>query len=90
MTIYSVVKVKSGGATEELGTKITLHLTDVSDMSRDLLKVAPSIVLPVYLAFTSFLLLYHCISLVPGLFVFFPTPLLPLSSQTIHTPGIMN
>uniref|UniRef100_A0A8C7Q0Z9 ZPR1 zinc finger n=1 Tax=Oncorhynchus mykiss TaxID=8022 RepID=A0A8C7Q0Z9_ONCMY len=30
--------VKSGGATEELGTKITLHLTDVSDMSRDLLK----------------------------------------------------
>ncbi|CDQ58347.1 unnamed protein product [Oncorhynchus mykiss] len=31
-------EVKSGGATEELGTKITLHLTDVSDMSRDLLK----------------------------------------------------
>ncbi|KAF5895121.1 zinc finger protein ZPR1 [Clarias magur] len=31
-------EVKSGGATEELGTKITLHLTDPSDMSRDLLK----------------------------------------------------
>ncbi|XP_041742311.1 zinc finger protein ZPR1 isoform X2 [Coregonus clupeaformis] len=31
-------EVKSGGATEELGTKITLHLTDLSDMSRDLLK----------------------------------------------------
>ncbi|XP_038861233.1 zinc finger protein ZPR1-like isoform X2 [Salvelinus namaycush] len=31
-------EVKSGGATEELGTKITLHLTNVSDMSRDLLK----------------------------------------------------
>ncbi|KAJ8385285.1 hypothetical protein AAFF_G00190740 [Aldrovandia affinis] len=31
-------EVKSGGATEELGTKITLHLTDSSDMSRDLLK----------------------------------------------------
>ncbi|KAI2659754.1 Zinc finger protein ZPR1 [Labeo rohita] len=30
--------VKSGGATEELGTRITLHLTDPSDMSRDLLK----------------------------------------------------
>uniref|UniRef100_A0AAR2LU07 Zinc finger ZPR1-type domain-containing protein n=1 Tax=Pygocentrus nattereri TaxID=42514 RepID=A0AAR2LU07_PYGNA len=30
--------VKSGGATEEMGTRITLHLTDVSDMSRDLLK----------------------------------------------------
>ncbi|KAJ8257008.1 hypothetical protein COCON_G00191600 [Conger conger] len=31
-------EVKSGGATEDLGTKITLHLTDPSDMSRDLLK----------------------------------------------------
>ncbi|ROL54311.1 Zinc finger protein ZPR1 [Anabarilius grahami] len=31
-------EVKSGGATEELGTRITLHLTDPSDMSRDLLK----------------------------------------------------
>ncbi|XP_062870145.1 zinc finger protein ZPR1 [Trichomycterus rosablanca] len=31
-------EVKSGGATEELGTKITHHLTDPSDMSRDLLK----------------------------------------------------
>uniref|UniRef100_A0AAY5L9Y8 Zinc finger protein ZPR1 n=1 Tax=Esox lucius TaxID=8010 RepID=A0AAY5L9Y8_ESOLU len=31
-------EVKSGGATEELGTRITLHITDVSDMSRDLLK----------------------------------------------------
>jgi len=30
--------VKSGGATEDQGTKITLHITDVSDMSRDLLK----------------------------------------------------
>uniref|UniRef100_A0A8C1Z5D7 Zinc finger protein ZPR1 n=1 Tax=Cyprinus carpio TaxID=7962 RepID=A0A8C1Z5D7_CYPCA len=31
-------EVKSGGATEELGTRITLHVTDPSDMSRDLLK----------------------------------------------------
>ncbi|XP_017264067.1 zinc finger protein ZPR1 [Kryptolebias marmoratus] len=31
-------EVKSGGATEQLGTKITLHITDPSDMSRDLLK----------------------------------------------------
>ncbi|XP_029907060.1 zinc finger protein ZPR1 [Myripristis murdjan] len=31
-------EVKSGGATEELGTKITLHITDASDMTRDLLK----------------------------------------------------
>ncbi|KAM6970194.1 zinc finger protein ZPR1 [Aplochiton taeniatus] len=31
-------EVKSGGATEEKGTKITLHLTDPSDMTRDLLK----------------------------------------------------
>ncbi|XP_056592399.1 zinc finger protein ZPR1 isoform X2 [Triplophysa dalaica] len=31
-------EVKPGGATEELGTRITLHLTDPSDMSRDLLK----------------------------------------------------
>ncbi|XP_036392855.1 zinc finger protein ZPR1 [Megalops cyprinoides] len=31
-------EVKSGGATEALGTKITLHLTDLSDMTRDLLK----------------------------------------------------
>lgn len=31
-------EVKSGGATEELGTKITLHVTDLSDMTRDVLK----------------------------------------------------
>lgn len=31
-------EVKSGGATEELGTKITLHITDASDMTRDVLK----------------------------------------------------
>lgn len=31
-------EVKSGGATEELGTKITLRITDPSDMSRDVLK----------------------------------------------------
>uniref|UniRef100_A0A3B3ZXN6 Zinc finger protein ZPR1 n=1 Tax=Periophthalmus magnuspinnatus TaxID=409849 RepID=A0A3B3ZXN6_9GOBI len=31
-------EVKSGGATEEQGTKITLHVTDVSDMTRDVLK----------------------------------------------------
>ncbi|XP_041030414.1 zinc finger protein ZPR1 isoform X1 [Carcharodon carcharias] len=31
-------EVKSGGATEPLGTKITLRITDPSDMSRDLLK----------------------------------------------------
>lgn len=31
-------EVKSGGATEELGTKITLNITDPSDMTRDLLK----------------------------------------------------
>lgn len=31
-------EVKSGGATEEQGTKITLHITDASDMTRDVLK----------------------------------------------------
>ncbi|KAM7006141.1 zinc finger protein ZPR1 [Tautogolabrus adspersus] len=31
-------EVKSGGATEALGTKITLNITDPSDMSRDVLK----------------------------------------------------
>lgn len=31
-------EVKSGGGTEELGTKITLHVTDPSDMTRDVLK----------------------------------------------------
>uniref|UniRef100_A0A8C8T4D9 Zinc finger protein ZPR1 n=1 Tax=Peromyscus maniculatus bairdii TaxID=230844 RepID=A0A8C8T4D9_PERMB len=31
-------EVKSGGAVEPLGTKITLHITDPSDMTRDLLK----------------------------------------------------
>lgn len=31
-------EVKSGGATEEQGTKITLHITDTSDMTRDVLK----------------------------------------------------
>ncbi|XP_053171866.1 zinc finger protein ZPR1 [Scomber japonicus] len=31
-------EVKSGGGTEELGTKITLHITDPSDMTRDVLK----------------------------------------------------
>ncbi|XP_074531066.1 zinc finger protein ZPR1 [Halichoeres trimaculatus] len=31
-------EVKSGGATEELGTKITLNVTDPSDMTRDVLK----------------------------------------------------
>ncbi|XP_036848620.2 zinc finger protein ZPR1 isoform X2 [Manis javanica] len=30
--------VKSGGAVEPLGTRITLHITDPSDMTRDLLK----------------------------------------------------
>ncbi|MBN3301532.1 zinc finger protein ZPR1 [Amia ocellicauda] len=40
-------EVKSGGATEDLGTKITLHLTDPSDMSRDLLKSETcSIIIP--------------------------------------------
>uniref|UniRef100_A0A2K6EJ17 Zinc finger protein ZPR1 n=1 Tax=Propithecus coquereli TaxID=379532 RepID=A0A2K6EJ17_PROCO len=31
-------EVKSGGAVEPLGTRITLHITDSSDMTRDLLK----------------------------------------------------
>lgn len=31
-------EVKSGGATEDLGTRITLHITDASDMTRDVLK----------------------------------------------------
>ncbi|XP_051542257.1 zinc finger protein ZPR1-like isoform X2 [Myxocyprinus asiaticus] len=31
-------EVKSGGTTEDQGTRITLHLTDPSDMSRDLLR----------------------------------------------------
>lgn len=40
-------EVKSGGATEELGTKITLHITDPSDMTRDLLKSETcSIIIP--------------------------------------------
>jgi len=33
-------EVKSGGATEPLGTRITLHVTDASDMCRDVLKSA--------------------------------------------------
>ncbi|XP_070659568.1 zinc finger protein ZPR1 isoform X2 [Bos indicus] len=32
-------EVKSGGAVEPLGTRITFHITDPSDMTRDLLKV---------------------------------------------------
>ncbi|XP_037008768.1 zinc finger protein ZPR1 isoform X3 [Artibeus jamaicensis] len=32
-------EVKSGGAVEPLGTRINLHITDPSDMTRDLLKV---------------------------------------------------
>ncbi|KAM7401709.1 hypothetical protein PAMP_017004 [Pampus punctatissimus] len=40
-------EVKSGGATEELGTKITLHITDSSDMTRDVLKSETcSVVIP--------------------------------------------
>ncbi|XP_068936726.1 zinc finger protein ZPR1 isoform X1 [Petaurus breviceps papuanus] len=31
-------EVKSGGAVEPLGTRITLHITDPSDMTRDILK----------------------------------------------------
>ncbi|NP_001121222.1 ZPR1 zinc finger L homeolog [Xenopus laevis] len=31
-------EVKSGGAIEPLGTKITLHITDLSDLTRDVLK----------------------------------------------------
>ncbi|XP_031727638.1 zinc finger protein ZPR1 [Anarrhichthys ocellatus] len=31
-------EVKSGGATEQMGTKITLRITDISDMTRDVLK----------------------------------------------------
>ncbi|KAK5872019.1 hypothetical protein PBY51_012755 [Eleginops maclovinus] len=31
-------EVKSGGATEAMGTRITLHVTDPSDMTRDVLK----------------------------------------------------
>lgn len=40
-------EVKSGGATEELGTKITLNITDPSDMTRDVLKSETcSIIIP--------------------------------------------
>ncbi|XP_031157900.1 zinc finger protein ZPR1 [Sander lucioperca] len=40
-------EVKSGGGTEEMGTKITLHLTDPSDMTRDVLKSETcSVVIP--------------------------------------------
>ncbi|XP_068170554.1 zinc finger protein ZPR1 [Antennarius striatus] len=35
---YRTNEVKSGGATEEQGTKITLHVTNPSDMTRDVLK----------------------------------------------------
>ncbi|XP_042365419.1 zinc finger protein ZPR1 [Plectropomus leopardus] len=31
-------EVKSGGGTEDKGTRVTLHVTDASDMSRDVLK----------------------------------------------------
>lgn len=36
-------EVKSGEAVESLGTRITLHITDPSDMTRDLLKVTVSL-----------------------------------------------
>ncbi|KAF3690230.1 Zinc finger protein ZPR1 Zinc finger protein 259 [Channa argus] len=40
-------EVKSGGATEEFGTKISLHVTDASDMTRDVLKSETcSIIIP--------------------------------------------
>ncbi len=36
---YKTNEVKSGAGTSEYGTKITLHLTDSTDLSRDILKV---------------------------------------------------
>lgn len=39
LTLLPSVQVKSGGAVEPLGTRITFHITDPSDMTRDLLKV---------------------------------------------------
>lgn len=39
LTLFPSVQVKSGGAVEPLGTRITFHITDPSDMTRDLLKV---------------------------------------------------
>lgn len=39
LTLLLSVQVKSGGAVEPLGTRITFHITDPSDMTRDLLKV---------------------------------------------------
>lgn len=36
------LQVKSGGAVEPLGTRISLHVTGPSDMTRDVLKVTPA------------------------------------------------
>ena len=36
---YRSNEVKSGAGVSEMGTQITLHLTDPSDLSRDILKV---------------------------------------------------
>ena len=36
---YKTNEVKSGAGISECGTKITLHLTDSTDLSRDILKV---------------------------------------------------
>ena len=36
---YRSNEVKSGAGVNEKGTRITLHLTDPSDLSRDILKV---------------------------------------------------
>ena len=36
---YRSNEVKSGAGVSEKGTRITLHLTDPSDLSRDILKV---------------------------------------------------
>ena len=40
-------EVKSGAGVSEMGTRITLHLTDPSDLSRDILKVRSHAVEPV-------------------------------------------
>ena len=38
-------EVKSGGGIEPKGKRITLHVTDPSDLSRDVLKVGPTCIL---------------------------------------------
>ena len=50
---YKTNEVKSGAGISEYGTKITLHLTDSTDLSRDILKVC------VYITTVDLVLIAH-------------------------------